>query len=190
MEDLCQATATPPGKKYESDGGPGIRTLMDLLRGSTRSAEDREDFFRPQILFWLLCAIDGHSKNFSVFLEPGADFHLTPRYDVVSAYPYLGRRQHQLSAKKVKMAMAVMGKNRHYRWGEIDAAHWLETGRLCGLPGSGRMILEGILEKTGAAVEAVRSRLPRDFPPAVAEPILAGLATAADRAKSQLHRSR
>lgn len=190
VEDLCQATATPPGKKYESDGGPGIRNIMDLLFGSTRNVEDREGFFRTQFLFWLLCAIDGHAKNFSVFLEPGADFHLTPRYDVVSAYPYLGRRQHQLSAKKIKMAMAVIGKNRHYRWKDIDAAHWLQTGRQCGLPGSGRTILEEILEKTGPAVDRVRSHLPKSFPAKVAEPILDGLAAAADRTKSHLLRSR
>jgi hypothetical protein len=29
------------------------------------------DFFRSQILFWLIGATDGHAKNFSVFLKPG-----------------------------------------------------------------------------------------------------------------------
>src|SRR5256885_4559311 len=31
-----------------------------------------------------------------------------------------------------KMAMAVNGKNRHYRWKDICARHWLETAKRCG----------------------------------------------------------
>ena len=60
---------------------------------------------RAQIVFWLLVAIDGHAKNFSVFLTPGG-YKLTPLYDVMSASPYP-----QLSPHKIKLAMAV-GKNR------------------------------------------------------------------------------
>lgn len=72
QEDLCQATGTPPARKYESDGGPGIAKIMDLLLGSQNPAEDRRDFMRTQLIFWLLAAIDGHAKNFSLFLLPGA----------------------------------------------------------------------------------------------------------------------
>ncbi len=186
QEDLCQATGTPPGNKYESDGGPGIREIMRLLLGSSRALEDREDFFRTQFVFWLLGAIDGHAKNFSVFLEAGGGFRLTPRYDVLSAYPVLGRRQQHLSARKVKMAMAVFGKNRHYRWKEIRVEHWLATGRLCGLPNSGRQILEQVVEATPAAASAVRSSLPKGFPVGVSRPILEGLLEAAARAKRDL----
>ena len=39
QEDLCQATATPPGLKYESDGGPGMGAIMELLLGSEQAAE-------------------------------------------------------------------------------------------------------------------------------------------------------
>jgi serine/threonine-protein kinase HipA len=46
QEDCCQATATPPALKYESDGGPGIRTIMELLLGSEEAVEDRRDFLR------------------------------------------------------------------------------------------------------------------------------------------------
>ncbi|MDP9142424.1 MAG: HipA domain-containing protein, partial [Pseudomonadota bacterium] len=44
QEDLCQSTATDREKKYEADGGPGIKTVMDLLLGSTRAQHDRLDF--------------------------------------------------------------------------------------------------------------------------------------------------
>jgi hypothetical protein len=31
-----------------------------------------------------------HAKNFSVFLLPSGAYRLTPRYDILSAYPVLG----------------------------------------------------------------------------------------------------
>lgn len=48
--------------------------------------------FRPQVLFWMLLrAIDGHAKNFSLCLDPGGGLRLTPLYDVLSAWPVIGR---------------------------------------------------------------------------------------------------
>jgi len=190
QEDVCQATGTPTARKYESQGGPGIEAVMRLLEGSASAAADREDFFRTQVVYWLLCAIDGHAKNFSVFIEAGGRFRLTPRYDVLSAYPALGRKAHQLSPHKVKMAMAVLGKNRHYRWREIRIRHWLETGRRCALPEAGRRIIEDLVDRVPAAVEVVRSSLPRAFPEAVSEPILKGLTSAARDAAEALARER
>jgi len=32
QEDGCQATATPPGTRYEEQGGPALCDLADLLR--------------------------------------------------------------------------------------------------------------------------------------------------------------
>lgn len=186
QEDLAQATKTPPGRKYERDGGPGIVTVMDLLHGSSNAAADREDFFRTQFVFWLLCAIDGHAKNFSIFIEPLGRFRLTPRYDVLSAYPVLGRKQNQLSPHKVKMAMAVEGKNRHYKWKEIRVAHWLETGRRCGLPESGGAILKDVLARVPDAIAKAKKRLPKDFPTSVSKPIFDGLASAARDAQQAL----
>ncbi len=189
QEDLCQATGTPPARKYESQGGPGIVELMDVLHGSSRAAADREDFFRTQFLFWLLCAIDGHAKNFSVFIEPEGRFHLAPRYDVLSAYPLFGRRQDQLSPHKMKMAMAVLGKSRHYRWKEIRIDHWLETGRRCGLPASGRDVLDSVLERAPAALRKVEDRLPATFPEEVSVPILDRLDAAVVAAEAALARA-
>ena len=45
QEDMCQATGAPSGLKYESDGGPGIRSIMNLLLGSSIADQDRIDFF-------------------------------------------------------------------------------------------------------------------------------------------------
>jgi len=103
QEDMCQATGTPPGRKYETDGGPGIRSIMNLLLGSSRADQDRLEFFRAQVAFLLLCAIDGYAKNFSVFIDGGGSYHLTPLYDVLSAYPVMGNGPKMLSPYKARM---------------------------------------------------------------------------------------
>lgn len=147
QEDFCQATATPPGLKYESDGGPGIEKIMETLLGSQNAAEDRRDFMRRQLVFWLLAAIDGHAKTFSIFLLAGGAYRLTPRHDILSAYPVLGHDRGKLSPEKIKMAMAVQGKSRHYRWQEISARHWIETARRCGFSEM-KPVIEQIIAQT------------------------------------------
>jgi serine/threonine-protein kinase HipA len=183
QEDLCQAAGVPSDRKYEADGGPGIRTIMGLLLGSSRADEDRKDFFKTQILYWLLCAIDGHAKNFSLFLEAGGSYRLTPRYDVLSAFPVLGTSKRMLSPKKVKMAMAAEGKNRHYLWHSILGRHWEETAKRCGLGSAFKSLVAELLDRTPGAVDSVSSRLPKGFPDSVASPILDGLRASASRFK-------
>ncbi|WP_199756404.1 MULTISPECIES: type II toxin-antitoxin system HipA family toxin [Corallococcus] len=185
QEDFCQATKTPPGKKYEKEGGPGILKIMELLQGSNEALRDREDFLKTQFLFWLMCATDGHAKNFSVFIEPEGRFRLTPMYDVISVHPYLGRRQTQVSQHKVTMAMAVIGRNRHYKWKEIHVSHWLETARKCGMAAAPKLFAE-LIERTPEVIEKVRAALPPNFPDRISGPILEGLADKAEAAKDGL----
>jgi serine/threonine-protein kinase HipA len=33
QEDCCQALSVPPIRKYQSEGGPGIIQVLDLLKG-------------------------------------------------------------------------------------------------------------------------------------------------------------
>ena len=107
-EDFCQALGIPSVNKYEADGGPGIASIMNLLRMSSQSDLDQETFFKTQILFWLLEATDGHAKNFSVFLEKGGGFHLTPLYDIMSTAPLTASGV--VSPRRIKMAMGLLGK--------------------------------------------------------------------------------
>jgi serine/threonine-protein kinase HipA len=106
QENMCQATGMPPSAKYETDGGPGMKTILELLRGSTRQDQDRRTFFKAQILFWMLAAIDGHAKNFSIFLERESTYRMTPLYDVLSAWPVIGTSANHLPRHDVMMAMA------------------------------------------------------------------------------------
>ena len=126
QEDICQALGFPPTSKYQADGGPGIVAILDFLNGAALPREDRLTFLKAQIVFWLLAAIDGHAKNFSIFLTPGG-FKLTPLYDVMSASPYP-----ELSARKIKLAMAV-GDNRHYKIHGIMPRHFYQTAQKAGI---------------------------------------------------------
>lgn len=103
QEDSCQITGTPPTGTHESDGGPGIETIMRLYMGSQESVQDRETFSTPQILVWLLAAPDGHAKNYSVFIERGGRFRLTPFYDIMSAYTVLGHSTGLIAPEKLKL---------------------------------------------------------------------------------------
>jgi serine/threonine-protein kinase HipA len=179
QEDMCQATGTAPGHKYESDGGPGMRDIMFLLLGARTAQADRQSFFKTQVLFWMLAATDGHAKNFSIFIEPGGRFSLTPLYDILSAYPVMGHSTNQIAPEKARMAMAVSGINRHYRWSRIQRRHWLDTANACDLGPEAEQIIIALVERTPTVLEQLSASLPDDFPTSVAEPILNGLEKAA-----------
>jgi len=49
-EDLLQAQGLPSHLKYESDGGPGVSDMMNLLRGSANARDDRQTFFKALLL--------------------------------------------------------------------------------------------------------------------------------------------
>lgn len=174
QEDMCQANAVAPALKYESDGGPGIASIMELLKSSLKPEDDRKQFMQTVFLFWLFGAIDGHAKNFSIFLKEGGRFELTPIYDVISAYPLA--EKHQIEYQDLKMAMALNGKNKHYRWHEIMPRHWFNESKKVDFPESE---MQAIIEQTIGSIDSVItdvvSRLPADFPDDIANPIFDGI---------------
>jgi serine/threonine-protein kinase HipA len=177
-EDCCQATATPATKKYENNGGPGMVAIAELLAQSSEPS-DLATFFKAQVLFWMLRAIDGHAKNFSLFLNPGERFQLTPLYDVLSAWPVIGRRSGQWPQQKLRMAMAWHGeKGRYTKPLEITARRMLLTAKRLGL-GDARALLDELIAQTPAVAGVVRSQLPPAFPAGVADPVLSALEASA-----------
>lgn len=170
VEDMCQANGVAPALKYESNGGPGISLIMKLLKSSLQPEADRKQFMQTVFLFWLLGAIDGHGKNFSIFLKQGGRFKLTPVYDVISAYPLAEKRQ--MEYRKLKMAMALNGKNKHYFWHEIMLHHWFDESKKIDFP---KTDMSEIIEQTIGTVDSVlanvSARLPDKFPDDIASPI-------------------
>lgn len=172
QEDFCQALGVAPDRKYESDGGPSARDCLGVLVHSEHADADRSTFALAQLAFWLLAATDGHAKNYSIQHRRGGRYGLAPLYDVLSAWPIIGRGPNQVPYQRAKLAMAVRGRNAHYRLGEIEARHWRRLAETCGpevWQGMTAMVagIEG-------ALHSVESRLPAGFPEKVWETVAAG----------------
>ncbi len=165
QEDLCQSLSCPPSRKYETDGGPGLRAILEFLRGSDDPEQDRLMFLKANIVFWLLSATDGHAKNFSVALSPGGRFRLTPLYDVLSAQP--SADDGQIRRNRMKLAMAV-GTNRHYVVDGIVPRHFEQTAAAAGIPAANlKAIFDELRDAAPSALDQVMQSLPADFPESV-----------------------
>lgn len=179
QEDFCQVEGVSPLKKYESEGGPGLKALFTTLKQSMNAEQDMRTLLASQVLFWMLRAPDGHAKNFSVQILPGGRFRLTKLYDVMSAYPVLGDGPNQWSPFEIKLAMALLGKNRHYQMHNIQRRHFNSTAQQVGYAESAESVIEDILARTPAAITQVRQSLPENFSQHVANSILGGVEQAA-----------
>lgn len=173
QEDCCQAMGIPSAQKYQNNGGPGVADILTLLQRSDEPQKDQVDFFKSQILFWLIGATDGHGKNFSVFLKPEGRYGLTPFYDVLSAHPAFDKRQ--ISNNKYKLAMSV-GKSRHYRILEVVGRHFVQTGKAAGLgPTLMTKAITEIIENAKSAPDKALALMPGDFAREVHDSIVANM---------------
>ena len=176
QEDMCQATGTSPLSKYQSDGGPGIAQIMELLHGSDHAEQDRNNFFKTQLIFWVLAATDGHGKNFSITQLAEGRYHATPIYDVLSAHPIIGKGKNKIPLQKTKLAMAVRGSTNHYLIEKIQRRHWIAQARQVGLGAkAAEQLIEEIIESTDAVISEVSKLLPDNFPMDHAEAIFGGI---------------
>jgi serine/threonine-protein kinase HipA len=162
QEDFCQVTGRPHTRKYENEGGPSMRDILNELARAEHPTSDQQRFILSQLVFWMLAATDGHAKNFSIYHRRGGDFGLTPLYDVLSTWPVVGKRADQLDIHELKLAMALRGKNAHYKITEIQPRHFHALAE--NYPGAEAwppMIeLAGRVED---AIKAVEKRLPKGF---------------------------
>ena len=174
QEDFCQVLGKPPREKYEAEGGPSMRDCLDVLAGSQDPRRDSTNFLCAQLAFWLLAATDGHAKNFSLHLEQGDRYRLTPLYDVLSAWPVIGHGPNHLPRQKARLAMAVHATNVHYKLAEIQGRHW----QTLALEHGGKALwssMLALLEQVEAAIQDVANRLPTGFPALTADKIFAGV---------------
>lgn len=172
QEDCCQALSLPPNRKYQVYGGPTVVNILDFLKGSDDPDYDQLIFLKSQIAFWLLAAIDGHAKNFSVFLHPQGGFKLTPLYDVMSAQHLYDKKQ--IQRKDMKLSMSV-GNNNHYNILQILPRHYEQTIDEARLPDTMLETAMGqIVADLSGAIETASAELPRDFPPGIRDSIAEG----------------
>lgn len=150
QEDFCQALSIPSTLKYQRDGGPDIITILERLKESDEAIQNRYDFLKSQMIFWLLGATDGHSKNYSINLRPRGTFSLTPFYDVISAQPLVDAAQ--LRHNRYKLALSV-GDQNHTRLDEIQVRHFQQTSEAADMPrGTISNIVGELIEAIPAAI--------------------------------------
>ena len=117
QEDICQALGLPPTQKYQSDGGPGVRTIAELLTNtSTAPNEDVRTFVNAVAFNWFIAGTDAHAKNYALLLGAQSRIRLAPLYDLASALPYPG--MHPIG---LKLAMKIGGE---YSLRNIAPRHW------------------------------------------------------------------
>ena len=154
QEDTCQAFAVHPARKYQNEGGPGVREIAALLRDqSTNPASDVLAFADALIFNWLIAGTDAHAKNFSVLIAPGSQVRLAPLYDLASVLPYPQR----IDAQKAKLAMKI---GNSYRLREIRRKHWETCARDLRMPANdliGRA--ESMIQRLLAAAPKVADSL-------------------------------
>jgi serine/threonine-protein kinase HipA len=84
QEDGCQATALPPGLKYEEQGGPALRDFAGVIR-NFGDPGDVTGLLRRTTFNMAVGNADAHAKNFSLLHEPDVPaVSLAPLYDVLS----------------------------------------------------------------------------------------------------------
>jgi serine/threonine-protein kinase HipA len=123
QEDMCQALGITPADKYQSEGGPGMKAIMNLLGGSGNPSADRTRFMRACAFNFAILGTDAHAKNYSVLIEPG-NYRLAPLYDINSVLPY-----DTLDTRK--LAMSIGGE---FRWRQIHRRNWEKAAETCGYP--------------------------------------------------------
>lgn len=175
QEDFAQATGTPWHRKYQADGGPGAMDLARTLQGAVDPQRDLTTLFQSQLLFFVLAATDGHAKNFSIRLLPHGRYQLTPLYDVLSAWPVIGKKANEIPPEKVKLAMALPGQKPHYLVKNIQRRHFEVLGAKIGLGGRTGAAIDDLLAKTADVIATVQRELPKGFPAGLLDRVLQGM---------------
>jgi serine/threonine-protein kinase HipA len=97
----------------------------------------------------------------------------------MSAYPVIGDGPSQWADQQIKLAMALLGKNKHYQVHKIERRHFNTTAKKVGYGDNAEPLLQEILASTPQVVEKIRGELPAGFSEQVADKILGGLLAAA-----------
>jgi serine/threonine-protein kinase HipA len=146
QEDMCQALKTHPSLKYQNEGGPGSKEIIELMRTNNFTTRrggyfegryfstnyfasphfgaavttDVATFIDGLIFNWLIGGTDGHAKNYSILMS-GVSIRLAPFYDIASIFAYP-----DIDPRKAKMAMKIGDR---YDLMEISFSDWRKTAK-------------------------------------------------------------
>lgn len=164
QEDLCQAFALDPIRKYEADGGPGAQRIADLL-GAVTTDDSVRRFAKAIIVNHLLGAPDAHAKNYAVLLA-GPAVRLAPLYDIASGLT----ADRDGTLRYPKGAMSIGGER---AFGEVRGSHWDRFAGRIGL--SADQVRAWVKELSDAVPDALSDALKSEGRPARAPEISAVL---------------
>jgi serine/threonine-protein kinase HipA len=126
QEDACQALSIQPTRKYQSDGGPGVRDIVDLLKTfSSKSREDLATFLDAVYYNWLIAGTDAHAKNYALLIASAGQVRLAPLYDIVSILPYP-----DIDIQKARSSMKI---GNEYRLRNIGKYQWQKLAQGVGV---------------------------------------------------------
>ncbi|MFO0108056.1 MAG: type II toxin-antitoxin system HipA family toxin, partial [Burkholderiales bacterium] len=93
---------------------------------------------------------------------------------ILSAWPIVGTEAQQVPDDKLRMAMALRGKQAHYHVKTIQPRHFLETAKR-----EGYTDMEGSMQRMAmrvpAALEETARKLPDDFPRELFDKVAGGV---------------
>jgi serine/threonine-protein kinase HipA len=156
QEDFCQILETLPTKKYEDDGGPGLKACAGVVHDF--SALAIEDI--PRLLRWvgfnyIVGNEDAHAKNLAVLYEP-TGLRLAPHYDLLSTEVYQNLER--------KSAMKI-GRTADLR--NVQGSDWKRVAEMLRLSWpAGRTELRQLVTQVAAALPAAMARSVASFGPA------------------------
>ncbi len=142
QEDFCQALGVDPSRKYEHDGGPGIkRCAQTILRYSAAPIIDLDRLVRWVGFNYLVGNEDAHAKNLALLY--GADgTRLAPYYDIVSTGVY--------ESLERKLSMKI---GRSWDARNVQASDWQMLARAVDLPWP--VVKEALAEVAARVSEAL-----------------------------------
>lgn len=128
QEDMAQAAGIHPSVKYQSQGGPGIERVTQIIRSARgRDRGSAERFFEAVLFNWAALGTDAHAKNYSLLHSASDGPRLAPLYDITTALPYP-----DINTRKAKLAMSF---KKHYLQHEIEPRHIFEEAARSGFDG-------------------------------------------------------
>ena len=169
QEDMCQALAISPTRKYQNEGGPGVRDIVELLKTHSTSPEEDVRTFLDSIAYnWLIAGTDAHAKNYALLIGAEARVRLAPLFDVASVLPY-----HDIDLQKAQLSMKLGGE---YRLRTIGPHQWKKLSQELRLdPDAMRQRVKDLAGELGDRVSDVTRRLTDE---GLTHPFIARLADA------------
>jgi len=153
QEDVCQALGVLPTRKYENEGGPGARTIVELLRTHSSERETDVSTFLDALAFnWLAAGTDAHAKNYALLIGSAGRVRLAPLYDLASSLPY-----DDMHVQKLQLAMKI---GPDYRLRDIGEREWRRLAENVRVDSDGLLQrLTDLAARLPSEAETVRDRL-------------------------------